>query len=133
MIEVGQKASRTRTITAQDVEAFARISGDTNPVHLDDAYAATTQFGKRIAHGILTAGLISAVLANDLPGPGSVYLNQTLTFRAPVYLNDKITATVEVTAYRADRGITTLKTTCVNQDGKLVLEGEAVVLAPKSA
>jgi 3-hydroxybutyryl-CoA dehydratase len=131
MIEIGQKASHTKTITAEDVEAFARISGDSNPVHLDDAYAATTQFGKRIAHGILTAGLISAVLANELPGPGSVYLNQTLSFKAPVFLNDTITATVEVTAYREGRGIATLKTTCHNQEGKLVLEGEAVLLAPK--
>ncbi len=131
-LEIGQKATRTKTISAEEVETFARITGDNNPVHLDEAYAATTQFGKRIAHGMLTAGLISALLANDLPGPGSIYLSQTLSFKAPVYLGETITATVEVTAYRAARRIATLKTTCHNQDGKLVIEGEAVVLAPET-
>ncbi len=131
MLEVGMKASRTKTITAEDVELFARISGDTNPVHLDETYAATTQFGKRIAHGLISAGLISATLANDLPGPGSIYLSQSLSFKAPVYLNDTITATIELTAYRESRRIATFKTTCHNQEGKLILEGEAVVLAPK--
>ncbi len=130
-LAIGQTASRTKTISAEDVEAFARISGDNNPVHLDEAYAATTQFGKRIAHGILTAGIISALLANDLPGPGTSYLSQTLNFKAPVYLGETITGTVEVTAYRAARRIATLKTTCRNQDGKLVIEGEAVVLVPE--
>ena len=129
-LEIGMKATRTKTISAEDVEAFARISGDDNPVHLDDQYAATTRFGKRIAHGILTASVISALLANDLPGPGTVYLSQTLTFKAPVYLGETVTATAELIGYRADRRIATFKTTCHNQDGKLVLEGEAVVLAP---
>ncbi len=132
-LEVGQTATRTKTITAEDGEAFARISGDSNPVHLDEAYARTTPFGKRIAHGMLTAGIISALMANDLPGPGTIYLSQTLSFKAPVFLGDTITATAEVTAYRAARRIATLKTTCHNQDGKLVIEGEAVVLAPESA
>ncbi len=130
-LAIGQTASRTKTISAEDVEAFARISGDNNPVHLDEAYAATTQFGKRIAQGILTAGIISALLANDLPGPGTIYLSQTLNFKAPVYLGETITGTVEVTAYCAARRIATLKTTCRNQDGKLVIEGEAVVLVPE--
>lgn len=133
MLQIGSKASRTRTISAEDVETFARISGDSNPVHLDDDYAATTPFGRRIVHGMLTASLISALLANDLPGPGSIYLSQTLTFKAPVFLDDTITATAEVTAYRESRRIATLRTTCHNQDGKLVLEGEAVVIAPEEA
>jgi 3-hydroxybutyryl-CoA dehydratase len=130
-LEIGMKATRTKTISAEDVETFARISGDNNPVHLDEQYAATTRFGRRIAHGMLTASVISALLANDLPGPGTVYLSQTLTFKAPVYLGETITATAELTAYRTERRIATFKATCYNQDGKLVLEGEAVVIAPE--
>jgi 3-hydroxybutyryl-CoA dehydratase len=131
VLQIGSKATRTRTISAEDVETFARISGDSNPIHLDDDYAATTPFGRRIAHGMLTASLISALLANDLPGPGTVYLSQTLTFKAPVFLGETITATAEVTTYRESRRIATLRTTCHNQDGKLVLEGEAVVIVPE--
>lgn len=130
-LKVGDSASRTKTITDADVQDFARASGDYNPVHLDEAYAATTRFGKRIAHGMLTGSLISAVLGNDLPGHGSIYLGQEFRFKAPVFIGDTITATVEVTAYREDKRITTLKTTCTNQDGVVVLEGEAVVIAPK--
>jgi len=129
-IEVGMKATRAKTISAEDVETFARITDDHNPVHLDDAYAANTRFGKRIAHGMLTASLISALLANDLPGPGCVYMSQSLKFKAPVYLGETVTAVVEVTAFRPDRKIATLSTNCYNQDGKLVIEGEAVVLVP---
>ncbi len=132
-LEIGTTASRTKTITEQDIEYFARASGDTNPVHLDDAYAARTIFKRRIAHGMLTAGLISAVLANDLPGPGTIYLSQTLQFKAPVYPGDEITATVELTAYRPDKRIATFRTVCTNQDDRIVLEGEAVVIAPKTA
>lgn len=127
-IEVGATASRSKTFTDADVRAFAQTSGDTNPIHLDDAYAAGTRFGQRIVHGMLTASLISATIANDLPGEGSIYLSQTLQFKAPVLLGDTITATVEVTAVR--RAIVTLATRCINQDGTLVIEGEAVVMAP---
>jgi len=129
-LEVGARASRTRQIDNAAIRAFVQASGDDNPLHLDDTYAATTQFGKRIAHGMLTASFISAVLANDLPGPGTIYLSQSLQFKAPVFVNDTITATVEVTSYRPDKRITKLITTCTNQDGKVVLEGEAVVIAP---
>jgi 3-hydroxybutyryl-CoA dehydratase len=129
---MGMKASRTRRVTAADTEAFAAATGDTNPVHLDDSFAASTRFGKRIAHGMLTAGLVSAVLANDLPGSGTIYLGQTLSFKAPVFIGDEITATVELTAYREAKRIATFRTTCVNQDGILVLEGEATVLAPET-
>lgn len=129
-IAVGAKATRTKTFTADDVRGFAQISGDTNPVHLDEAYAATTRFGRPIVHGMLTASLISALLANDLPGRGTIYLSQSLQFKAPVFIGDTLTATAEVIKFREDRRIATLVTTCVNQDGSVVLEGEAVVLAP---
>jgi 3-hydroxybutyryl-CoA dehydratase len=111
-LQAGDKALRSLTITDETIRAFAEVTGDTNPVHLDDNFAAGTRFGRRIAHGMIAAGLISAALANDLPGPGTVYLNQTLKFKLPVYPGDTVTATVEVT----------------NQDDKVVLEGEAVVL-----
>lgn len=128
-VAVGDTAQRTRTITQADVLAFAAASGDENPVHTDAAYAATTRFGRPIAHGMLTASLISAILGNDLPGPGSVYLSQTLSFKAPVYPGDTVTGTVECIKFREDRGIATFRTTVTNQDGVLVLEGEAVILA----
>jgi 3-hydroxybutyryl-CoA dehydratase len=124
----GEKASRTTTITDEMIRTFAVLTGDNNPVHLDDTYAATTRFGRRIAHGMIAAGLISAALANDLPGPGTVYLSQTLKFKAPVYPGDTITTTVEVKSVRPDKPIATLGTVCKNQDGGVVLEGEAIVL-----
>ena len=127
----GDKASRTQTISDEMIRSFADLTGDTNPVHLDDAYAAGTRFGRRIAHGMIAAGLISATLANDLPGPGTVYLSQTLQFKAPVYPGDTITTTVEVKNVRPDKPIVTLGTVCTNQDGMVVLEGEAVVLVSR--
>ena len=126
--QVGAQATLTRTITDEMVVAFADLVGDHNPVHLDEAFAATTRFGRRIAHGMLVAGLISSVIATDLPGPGSVYLSQTLRFKAPVYLGDTITVHVEVVKRREDKPIVTLRTICTNQDGKTVIEGEAVTL-----
>ena len=130
-LQPGDKASRITTITDEMIRLFADLTGDTNPVHLDDTYAAGTRFGRRIAHGMIAAGLISATLANDLPGPGTVYLSQTLQFKAPVYPGDTITATVEVKGVRADKPIVTLATLCTNQNDVVVLEGEAVVLANK--
>jgi 3-hydroxybutyryl-CoA dehydratase len=130
-LQPGDKASRTTIITDEMIRAFAALTGDSNPVHLDDAYAAGTRFGRRIAHGMIAAGLISAALANDLPGPGTVYRSQTLQFKAPVYPGDTITTTVEVKAVRPDKPIVTLVTVCKNQDNVVVLEGEAVVLAGK--
>jgi 3-hydroxybutyryl-CoA dehydratase len=129
-LELGITAQRTHVISDETIRAFAQASGDTNPVHLDDAYAATTPFGRRIAHGMLSAGIISAVLGNDLPGPGTIYLGQELKFKAPVYIGDTITATVELVKYRDDKRIATFRTTCTNQDGVVVVEGEAVVIAP---
>lgn len=128
---IGETASRTMTISDEDVRGFARITGDTNSIHLDDAYAATTPFGRRIVHGMLTASLISAVIGNDLPGIGTIYLGQDLKFRAPVFIGDTVTATVEIVRYREDKRITTLRTTCTKADGTLVIEGEAVVIAPQ--
>ena len=128
---VGDSASRSMTITDETIRAFADLTGDHNPVHLDDAYAAGTRFGRRIAHGMIAAGLISATLANDLPGPGTVYLGQTLQFKAPVYPGDTITATVEVKSVRPDKPIVVLTTVCTNQDGARVLEGEATVLVSR--
>lgn len=131
MLKVGDSASFSKTFTEADVRSFASISGDQNPIHLDEAYAAGTQFKTRIVHGMLTSGLISAVLGMQLPGPGSVYLKQTLNFRAPVFLEDTITAVATVTHIREGKPIVTLETKCMNQDGTLVLEGEAVLLAPQ--
>ncbi len=127
-LQPGDKASRITPITDEMIRLFADLTGDTNPVHLDDSYAAGTRFGRRIAHGMIAAGLISAALANDLPGPGTIYLSQTLQFKAPVYPGDTITTSVEVKAIRPDKPIVTLITVCRNQNDKVVLEGEAVVL-----
>lgn len=127
-LQPGDKASRTTIITDEIIRAFAALTGDTNPVHLDDDYAAGTRFGRRIAHGMIAAGLISAVLASDLPGPGTIYLSQTLQFKAAVFPGDSITTTVEVRHVRPDKPIVTLGTVCRNQDHVVVLEGEAVVL-----
>jgi 3-hydroxybutyryl-CoA dehydratase len=124
----GDRAARTTTVTDEMIRLFADLTGDTNPVHLDDAYAASTRFGRRIAHGMIAAGLISATLANDLPGPGTVYLSQTLQFKAPVHPGDIITTTVEVKSVHPNKPIATFGTTCTNQLEAVVLEGEAVVL-----
>lgn len=128
-LSVGQSASFGKTITEADIAMFAAVSGDTNPVHIDAEYAATTMFKTRIAHGMLSAGLISAVLGTRLPGPGTVYLGQTLKFRAPVKLGDTVTATVTVSALDPEKKRATLATVCT-VGGKPVIEGEAVVIVP---
>ncbi|HEU4767580.1 MAG TPA: MaoC family dehydratase [Pyrinomonadaceae bacterium] len=127
-LSVGDTAEITRTIAQSDIEAFAAVTGDRNPVHLDDEFAKTTRFGRRIAHGMLTASLISSVLANHLPGEGSVYLGQTLQFVAPVFPGDEVTARVTVIEVRENRPIVKLETVCVNQLGETVVRGEATVL-----
>lgn len=127
-ISVGQRASLTRTISDSDVAQFAALTGDSNPLHVDDAFAAQSRFGRRVAHGLLSAGLISALLGTKLPGPGAIYLQQTLRFVRPVYPGDTVTATVEVVACGAGRRTATLRTTCANAAGHIVLEGEAIVL-----
>ena len=125
---VCDSAEITKTITEADVQAFAALTGDHNPVHVDEAFAKTTRFGRTIAHGMLTASLISSVLANKLPGEGSVYLGQTLQFVAPVFPGDEITARVTVKQVREDKPIVKLETICVNQNGAIVIRGEATVL-----
>jgi 3-hydroxybutyryl-CoA dehydratase len=128
--EIGTSASRTKTFTHEDVAGFAQISTDTNPIHLDDAYAQESIFGQRVVHGMLTASLISAVLANDFPGPGTIYLGQNLKFTKPVFIGDTITATVIVTKFREDKGILSVDTVCTNQHGETVISGDAVVKVP---
>jgi 3-hydroxybutyryl-CoA dehydratase len=129
-LSVGQSAELTRTATSAVVEAFAELSGDVNPLHLDDAYAEGTQFGGRIAHGMLAAAYISAVLGTRLPGPGAVYLNQSLRFRRPVRLGDDVTARVTVKEIDLDRGQAKLETVC-QVNGKTVVDGEAVLMVPR--
>jgi 3-hydroxybutyryl-CoA dehydratase len=129
-LTVGQSARRQHTVTAADLDAFAAVTGDNNPVHLDEAYAATTSFGGRIAHGMLSAGYISAVLGTQLPGPGAIYVSQTLNFRRPVRIGDEVTAEVAITAIDERRGRVTFATVA-SVNGKAVAEGEAVVIAPK--
>jgi 3-hydroxybutyryl-CoA dehydratase len=127
-LKVGDTASLTKTITDADIRAFAELSGDNNPLHLDDEYAATTRFGRRIAHGMLAASLMSTVLGTKLPGTGTVYLSQNSQFVAPVYPGDTVTARVTVRNIREDKPIVTLETTCENQSGEVLIKGEAVVL-----
>lgn len=129
-LSVGQSAERSHVVGAADIEAFAEVSGDTNPVHLDEAYAKTTTFGGRIAHGMLSAAYISAVLGTQLPGPGAIYLSQSMRFRRPVKIGDEVTARVTVKALDEKRGHVTLETVCL-VGGKTVLDGEALVMAPK--
>jgi 3-hydroxybutyryl-CoA dehydratase len=128
-LRVGQSASLAKTITEADILLFAAVSMDTNPVHLDAETAKHSMFKERIAHGMLSAGLISAVLGTRLPGPGTVYLGQTLRFRAPVKIGDTVTATAEVTALEPGKNRATLKTVCTVV-GKPVIEGEATVMVP---
>lgn len=127
-LKVGDAATLSKTIRDEDVRAFAELTGDHNPVHLDDEYAAGTRFGRRVAHGMLAASLISAALANELPGRGTVYLSQQLQFTAPVFPGDTVTARVAVTKVREDKPVVTLDTVCTNQRGETVIRGEAVVL-----
>lgn len=127
----GQSASFSRTITETDFVMFAGISGDYNPVHVDQEYAKDTRFGKRISHGLLTASLLSRLLGMHLPGVGSIYKSQTMQFKAPVFIGDTITATATVEEFNEERGKVTLLTECTNQHGEVVLTGTAVMLVPK--
>lgn len=131
-LKIGQSASTSKTITEADVVLFAGVSTDFNPAHMDEEYAKTTQFGGRIAHGMLSAGLISAVLGTKLPGPGTIYLGQTLKFRAPVHIGDTVTATVTVKELVVEKNRVVLETVCTVA-GKVVIEGEATMMPPKKA
>jgi 3-hydroxybutyryl-CoA dehydratase len=130
MLEVGDSGELAKVITEEDVYLFAGITGDQNPLHISQEYAAKTRFGERIAHGMLTAGLISAVFGMVMPGPGCVYLSQNLIFLAPVKIGDEITARVELVEIIEERRYR-MKTQCFNQRTEMVLDGEAVVAVPK--
>ncbi|MGI9276409.1 MAG: MaoC family dehydratase [Endozoicomonas sp.] len=127
-LKVGSRDSLTRTLTEQDLLLFAKVSGDTNPVHLDKEFAATTQFEGRIAHGMWTASLISCALATKLPGPGGVYLGQELKFKYPVKLGDTVTVELEVLEINERRKRAKVSTNVVNQDGKTVVKGTAEIM-----
>ena len=127
---VGQSVEVPTVVTAQMVELFAEATGDRNPVHLDEEFAAKTKFGGRIAHGMLTAGFVSAAIASKLPGPGSIYMGQTLRFTRPVKLGDTVTVKLEVIEIIAEKKRVRLSTVCTNQNGETVMEGEATVMVP---
>ena len=126
-VEIGQRAQRSREVTARDIQLFTELTGDRNPLHYDEARAAASRFGGIIVQGGVTSGLLNAVVAEDLPGPGSVFLHVDWSFRAPVRPGDEITAEVEVTEVRPDKPIAKLRTTITNQEGTVVLDGEALV------
>ena len=130
-MKIGDSASTAKTISEADVYLFAGITGDLNPAHTDEVSASQTPFGGRIAHGILSAGLISAVLGMRLPGPGTIYLGQELKFTKPVRFGDTVTATCTVTEILAEKNIVKLDTTCTNQNGDVVIKGMATVMPPK--
>lgn len=129
-LSVGQSAELTRTVDATGIEAFAAVTGDINPVHLDEAYAATTPFKTRIAHGMLSAGYISAVIGTTLPGPGAIYVGQSLKFKRPVKIGDVVTAKATITAIDTAKARVTLATVCT-VGGKAVVEGEAEIMVPR--
>ena len=129
-LSLGQSAEISHAVTDADIRAFAAVSGDNNPVHLDEAYAAATPFKTRIAHGMLSAGYISAVLGTRLPGPGAIYISQTMNFKRPVRIGDEVITRATVAAIDAERARVTLTTVC-EVAGKAVVEGEAVVMVPR--
>ncbi len=131
-MKVGDAAETSKTISETDIYLYAGISGDFNPAHINEAYAEKTFFKTRIAHGMLPAGFISAILGTKLPGPGTVYIRQELKFLAPVHIGDTITARAEVLEIIAEKNRIRLKTTCFNQEGTIVLDGEAMVSPPKA-
>jgi 3-hydroxybutyryl-CoA dehydratase len=127
-INIGDKASMTKTVSEHDIYTFAGVSGDFNPVHIDAEFAKTTMFKERIAHGMLSAGFISAVLGTALPGRNTIYLGQELAFKAPVKIGDTVTATVEAIEKIPEKNRIIFRTTVTNQDGTLVVDGKATVL-----
>jgi 3-hydroxybutyryl-CoA dehydratase len=131
-LSVGQSADLVRTVGEADIIAFAAVTGDNNPVHLDADYAATTPFGERIAHGMLSAGYISAVIGTQLPGPGAIYMSQSLRFKRPVKIGDEVTARATITEIDATKARVTLATVCL-VSGKPVVEGEALIMVPRKA
>lgn len=132
-LKVGDVAEFAKTVAETDIYLYAGITGDFNPAHVNEAYAKTTFFKTRIAHGMLTAGFISAIIANQLPGPGTIYLKQDLSFLAPVHMGDTITGRVEVIELNVEKNRVRLKTTCSNQDSVMVISGEGLVSPPKAS
>lgn len=132
MFRLGQEGFFYKYVTEQDVEMYAEISGDKNPLHLDEEYAQKTRFHGRIAHGMIGAGFISAAIAGVLPGPGTVYLNQTLNFERPVRIGDRVTAKIKVLKIETKKTfeLATLETICVNQNNEIVISGRALVIPP---
>ncbi len=130
-LQIGDSEKFSKTVTEADIYMFAGITGDLNPAHIDEAYAQGTFFKTRIAHGMLSAGFVSAVIGTRLPGPGTVYMRQTLEFLAPVRIGDTVTATVEVLEKMEEKKRVRLKTSCFNQEGTKVLDGEALVSPPR--
>lgn len=126
-INVGDKATLRKAFSERDVADFAKISLDDNPIHLDQEYSKNTVFGKPVVHGILVASLLSGLMGGKFPGHGTVYLGQSLNFKAPVYIDEEIEASVEVIKIRKDKPIVTLRTQCMKNDGTVALDGEAVV------
>ena len=133
LLQIGEKASMRKRISESDVYSFAQISGDTNPLHLNKEFASKSLFKEQVAHGMLTAGLISAVIGTQLPGVGTIYLSQSLRFTAPVKFEDTIEAEIEVTAKVEEKNRVTLRTICKNQQGQTVIEGEAIVMPPRES
>lgn len=131
-LKVGDWAGFSKTVSESDVYQYAGVTGDLNPAHINEEYAKGTFFKTRIAHGMLTAGFISAVLGTKLPGPGTIYLRQELKFLAPVRIGDTITAKVEVSELIEDKNKVVLRTTCTNQKNELVVDGEALMSPPKA-
>jgi 3-hydroxybutyryl-CoA dehydratase len=130
-LKVGDSAEFAKTVSESDIYLYAGITGDFNPAHVNQAYAEKTFFKTRIAHGMLTAGFVSAILANKLPGPGTIYLRQELNFLAPVRIGDTITARAEVIEIMTEKNRVRLRTTCVNQNGDQILDGEALISPPR--
>ena len=130
-LRVGDAAEFSKTISESDIYLYAGVTGDLNPAHINEVYAAKTFFKTRIAHGMLLAGFISTVVGNKLPGPGTIYVRQELNFLAPVHIGDTITAKAEVIEIISEKNRTKLKTTCMNQDGITLLDGDALVSPPK--
>ena len=131
-LKLGAVAEFTKTVSESDIYLYAGVTGDFNPAHINETYAEKTFFKTRIAHGMLTAGFISAILGTQLPGPGTIYLRQELKFLAPVRIGDTITARVEVIEIISEKNRVRLETTCTNQDGTQILDGEAVISPPKA-
>ena len=130
-LRIGDTAEFTKTISESDIYLFAGVTGDLNPAHINESYASNTFFKGRIAHGMLLAGFISGVIGMKLPGPGSIYIRQELKFLAPARIGDTITARVEITQMQSEKNRITLRTTCMNQENTLVMDGEAMISPPK--